>query len=260
MTRSGNEPARQLDDAARLHRTIGPFHGALGAVPYHVQRAGVAHRARRLDSDPVGYKVALTSLATQAALRTDEPAVGRLLAIDVLPTGSTVALERMFSPVLEAELVFRVREDLPPCASAGLIASLCDVTAGLECPDSRYADWFGGAYPVLELDDVIADNCLTGLVVVGNVWREAARIDLPAVRATLLVDDEEVASGTGTAVLGDPLRSMTWLSAHLAASGEALTAGTLVSAGTLTPPVVARRGLVRGVFGAGLGEAWIRFT
>lgn len=254
------DAAERLDDAARRHRCIEPFGPALGRPPYEVQRAGVDRRARRLGSEPIGYKIALTSPATQAALGTDEPAIGRLLAADVRPSGSTVALMSMFSPVLEAELVFRVRDDLPVHASPDRIARACEVTAGLECPDSRYAEWFGGEYPVLGLDDVIADNCLTGLVVVGDTWRAVADVDLPAVRATLSIDDEEVASGTGAAVLGDPLRSLAWLSAHLAASGEALAAGTLVSAGTLTPPVVARRGTARGVFGAGLGEASVTFT
>jgi 2-keto-4-pentenoate hydratase len=252
--------AEILDDAARRHRSIEPFGSSLGRAPYEVQGAVVARRARRLGSERIGYKVALTSPATQAALRTNEPATGRLLTADVLPTGSTVALESMFSPVLEAELVFRVREDLPVHASPEQIAQGCEVTAGLECPDSRYADWFGGEYPVLALGDVIADNCLTGLVVVGSTWLAVADVDLATVRATLLVDDEEVASGTGAEVLGNPLRSMAWLSAHLADAGETLTAGTVVSAGTLTPPVVARRGTVRGVFSAGLGEASVRFT
>lgn len=253
-------PARRLDHAARRHRSIEPLGTALDQAPYEVQRAVVDRRARRLGSEPVGYKVALTSPATQAALRTHEPATGRLLAADVLTTGAVVPLDRMFSPVLEAELVFRVREDLPVQASPDQIAQGCDVTAGLECPDSRYADWFGGKYPVLALGDVIADNCLTGLVVVGSTWVPVTEVDLPAVQATLLVDDEEVASGAGAEVLGNPLRSMAWLSARLAVSGDALTAGTLVSAGTLTPPVVARRGTVRGVFSAGLGEASVRFT
>lgn len=252
--------AEILDDAARRHRSIGPFGSALDQAPYEVQRAVVARRARRLGSERIGYKVALTSPATQAALRTDEPAIGRLLAADVLATGSTVALGSMFSPVLEAELVFRVREDLPAHASADQIAQACDVAAGLECPDSRYADWFGGEYPALALGDVIADNCLTGLVVVGSTWLPVADVDLATVRARLLVDDEEVASGTGAEVLGNPLRSMAWLSAHLAASGQALPAGTLVSAGTLTSPVVARRGSVRAVFSGGLGEASVLFT
>src|SRR3954453_23952918 len=155
-------PAELLDEAARSHRSIEPFGSSLGAAPYELQSAVVARRARRLGSEPIGYKVALTSPATQAALRTHEPAIGRLLAADVLPTGSTVALDSMFSPVLEAELVFRVREDLPMHASTEQIAQRCEVAAGLECPDSRYRDWFGGEYPVLALADVIADNCLTG--------------------------------------------------------------------------------------------------
>ncbi|MDP9460699.1 MAG: 2-keto-4-pentenoate hydratase [Actinomycetota bacterium] len=254
------DAATQLDEAACHHRSIAPFGRSLGRAPYEVQHAAVTRRARRLGSEPVGYKVALTSPGAQAALGASEPASGRLLAADVVPTGSTVELDGLFSPVLEGELVFRVREDLPMGASAEQVAQRCDVAAGLECPDSRYADRFGGDYPRLALSDVIADNCLTGLVVVGETWLPAADVDLPGVTARLLADGEEVASGTGTEVLGHPLRSMAWLSARLAIAGELLPAGTHVSAGTLTPPVVVRPGTARCVFSARLGDVSVRFT
>lgn len=141
--------AEVLDDAARRHRSIEPFGPSLGRAPYRVQRAVVARRTRRLRSEPIGYKAALIGPATQAALRTDAPAIARLLTADVVPTGLTVALDTLFSPVLAAELVFRVREDLPMHANPEQIAHGCEVTAGLACPDSRYADWFGGEYLAL---------------------------------------------------------------------------------------------------------------
>lgn len=253
------DAATRLDEAASHHRSIAPLGESLGAAPYEVQQAAVTRRARRLGSRPVGYKVALTSPAAQAALGTSEPATGRLLAVDVLPSGATVDLDVMFAPVLEAELVFRVREDLPMGASAAQIAEGCDVAAGLECPDSRYADWFGGDFPRLPLSDVIADNCLVGLIVVADTWLPADAVDLPAVTARLLVEGEQVATGRGTEVLGDPLRSVAWLSGRLAVAGESLPAGTYVSAGTLTPPLVVRPGEWRCVFSAGLGDVSVRF-
>lgn len=253
--------AAALDRADRDNSPIAPFGDDLAHKrPYDVQADFLSRRAQRLASLPIGYKVALTSPESQAALRTDRPASGRLLAADVVPSGSEIDLREHFSPLLEAELIFRVRTDLPGRASPAEIARTCDVAAGLECPDSRYRDWFGGDFPTLALPDVIADNCLAGLVVVGEHWVPATDLDFPSVTAQLFVRSERVTEGTGASVLGDPLRAMAWLSAQLAERGTALTAGTLVSSGTFTAPVVARTGKAQCVFSAGLGEAWATFV
>lgn len=248
--------ARLLDAADRDHRPLpGPLRLTDGVqAAYAVQQHFVSLRSSRLGSPTRGYKVALTSAATQAALSSGEPAVGELLAADILPSPAFIALARVFSPVVEVELVFRLRQDLADGATVDEVVSSTEVAAALECPDSRYADWFGGAYPALPLQAVISDNCLTGLLVLGPVWLPADSLDLRSVTARLFADDEILAEGDARNVLDHPASSVVWLSGHLAARGVPLRAGTLVSTGTLTPPVPFRPGTVRAELSGGLGE------
>jgi 2-oxo-hept-3-ene-1,7-dioate hydratase len=253
--------AEDLDIAYREHNQIAPFGDVLTLESaYAVQAEFVSQRARRLSSRRVGYKVALTSPEAQAALRTDQPASGGFLSADIIPSGGTIRIGERFQPLLEVELVFRARTDLPRGASLAEIAERCEVTAGLECPDSRFREWFGGSFPALTLTDVVADNCLAGLLVVSDQWVAATITDLSAVTAELFIGPDRVKTGSGAEVLGNPLRAVFWLAEQLASRGEPVTAGTLISAGTFTAPVVARVGAVRGVFSGGLGEVRATFV
>ena len=183
-----------------------------------------------------------------------------MLWADIIRSGSTVPLDKHFAPLLEPELVFRLRDDIHPEASLEEVASKCDVAAGLECPDSRYCNWFGGQYPALTLRDLIADNCLAGLLVVGDTWLPATEVHFPTVTAVLLRDGVQIATGDGTGVLGNPLKALIWLSRHLAERGGVLSANTLVSSGTFTAPFVATPSLVTSSFSEGIGDVSIRWT
>jgi 2-keto-4-pentenoate hydratase len=48
-------------------------------------------------------------------------------------------------------------------------------------------------------------------------------------------NDEEVASATGAAVLGDPARAVAWLANKLAEHNQDLKAGEVVLPGSMTP-------------------------
>lgn len=245
-----------LDEADRTRRPLpraAAFPGTLRDA-YAVQRAYVARRSARLGSARQGFKVALTSEATQSGLGATEPAAGELLACDVLATGATVTRERVFAPVVEVELVFRVEHDLPARAGLDEVLASTSVAAALELPDSRYSTWFGGELPALPLSAVVADNCLAGLLVVGSVWRDAASVDLTSVRTTLWPGDRPVVEGSSAEVLDHPGSAVLWLNRHLAAHGSALRAGTLISSGTLTPPLVLTPGVTRAEVDSGLGE------
>lgn len=220
---------------------------------YVVQERGVGLRSARLGSPPVGWKVALTSAAAQAAVGAVEPASGVLLAADVRPDGAAISRRDVLAPLLEVELVFRLRSDLPPDADLAEVCARADVAAGLECPDGRHADWFGGDYPALALPAVVADNCLAGLLVLGRTWLPADEVDLPAVTAVLSVAGAVVAVGDAGNVLDSPAAAVVWLNAQQARRGHPLQAGALVSSGTLTPPLPFHPGRVRAELSAGLG-------
>lgn len=233
-------------------------------VAYNIQRAFVGERSRHLGSFSgglvAGYKVALTSPEAQHALRADEPASGILLAADIRESGSQVPLDALFSPLLEVELIFRLVDVMPERPTIEDVLAATEVAAGLECPDGRYQNWFGGDFPALNRQDVVSDDCLTGLVVVGPTWTPAAGLDLSRTSAELRHDGDMIAVGPATDVLGHPARSVVWLARHLAARGEYLAPGDLVSSGTYTAPVRARLGTVAAKFSHGLGHVSVTFV
>jgi len=248
--------AHELDEADRHHRPL-PVPGVVELdlpAAYAVQDAFVALRSARLRSPVRAYKVALTSAGTQAAVGAAEPASGALLAADVLRSGAVVTAEEVNAPVVEVELAFRVVRDLPAGADIDQVVEGTEVAGALECPDSRYRDWFGGAFPALALPLVVADDCLAGRLVVGERWRAARALDLETITAELHAGDGLLARGRSDQVLGHPAASVVWLLRQLAARGRSLPVGTVVSVGTLTPPVPFRPGSVRATFSGGLGE------
>lgn len=253
------EIARSLDEALRLHEQIKPPGVTDIDTAYAIQDAWSVRRAARLASGLAGYKIALTSPEAQAALQADEPARGSLLQADLRTAGTEIDLATMFQPLVEVEAMFRVVRDLPAGATFEQVVASCEVTAGFECPDGRCREWFGGSFPVLSRCDIVADNCLAGVVVVGESWVAVDAVDLGATSATLTIDGRLISSGPATDVLGNPVNAVVWLSRHLALRGRTLPTGTLVSSGTYTPPIVARAGVIEADFGEALGRVKVRF-
>lgn len=210
---------------------------------YTVQRRLVEALSQWRGEPLGGLKVSMTSPETQALAGGRGPAYGRLLAGQVLDSPARVSLSTMFSPRLELELQFVVREDLPSDPTVEDVLARCDVAPGLEIPDSRFRDWFAN----LSAAEVIADDAVAGLVVVGSS-RPASVVDVRGVRAELRRGGQVLARGSATAVMGHPAEAVAWLARELARHGERLTAGTLVSSGTFALPVPLEVGEYLGAF------------
>ena len=60
-----------------------------------------------------GYKVSMTSATTQAIANTNEPAYGTILSDKRVNNSDSVSLSSLFSPLLEPEIMFIAKEDLP---------------------------------------------------------------------------------------------------------------------------------------------------
>ena len=80
----------------------------------------------------------------------------------------------------------------------------------------------------------LADNAQQKAIVLGAGRRLAEVPDLSGVLARVLINDREVDSGRGSAVLGHPLNSIQWLAGKLTQFGERLRAGDLVMTGSFT--------------------------
>lgn len=254
------ELAAALDNAVTSRTSIPAFDIEFSlAQAYAIQNDFLRIRSNRSGSKKVGYKVALTSPGAQNALKSDHPAYGQLLEEDVEINGASISLKQHFVPLLETELIFRITEDLASTASLDEIAAKSTVAAGIECPESRFLKWFGGSFPALSLRHVIADNCLAGFIVVGDKWTNASELDLPNLSCDLFVNSTLMVSGSGSEVLGDPLKAIEWLNQTLWVNGEGLNAGDLISSGTFTGPIIASEGNVIAKFGGGVGDVSLTF-
>ncbi|HMG40793.1 MAG TPA: 2-keto-4-pentenoate hydratase [Acidimicrobiales bacterium] len=257
MNATTSATAAELLGSARRSRTAIPpltstFPDFTVDEAYGAQLVNVRER---LESGAriVGHKVGLTSVAMQEMLGVSEPDYGHLLD-DMAVTGSVEA-GRFLQPRVEIEIAFVLGEPLkgPGVTEADVLAATRFVAPAIEIIDSRIADW------QIKLADTVADNGSAGGFVVGDVHTPPSEVDLPAVSATLSLNGQEVATGTGAAVLGDPATAVCWLANKLAAFGASLDAGHIVLPGSCTRAFDVRAGDQVEARFEGLGSATVVF-
>ena len=207
--------------------------------------------ARLAGAEPVGWKIAATSVAGQKHIGVDGPLAGRLWESKLHGSGATLPAGHLHMAVVEAEFAFRMGEDLPGGKGEYGVDEVMDAVAALhpaiEIPDSRFGD-----FTVVGAAQLIADNGCTEYCVLGPeapaAWRET---DLPAHPVVVTIDGEQAATGTGANALGDPRRALTWLANDRVRHGEPLAAGDVVITGTCIVPAPIRHAKhVRADFGA----------
>ena len=169
-----------------------------------------------------GWKLGLTSAGPPAT-----PIVGTILSDMVLPSDSILAIPTMAGPMVEAEVVVRLGEDIGrPQTVAELMRGPHEIGAGIEVIDYRTTDSAG---PI----DWIADNSTVAYAIVGDL-HPITDIRPADLHAMLAHDGKVLASGAGSKVMGDPMAAVAWLSTHLLERGHRLARGHVVLTGSLT--------------------------
>ncbi len=190
---------------------------------YAVQ-LGLIERRRAAGERQIGWKVGLTAPAIQQQFGFHEPVFGCVL--DSKPSGHVFAAGELIAPGFENELCMRLRVDLSG-------------TIGLD--EARAA--IDVVYPALEIIETrgpfteqialaLADNAQQKTVILGAPMPLPA--DLATIEARVCINGQHVVTGTGDAVLGNPLHSIVWLASKLAAFGRGLKAGEIVMTGSFT--------------------------
>jgi len=158
-------------------------------------------------------------------------------------------------PGIEPELVARIGKDAAPgttYTAESIRDHVANLYCGMELVDNRYADVSKMSGPAR-----IADNVLQAALVVGTEIKDWKKLDFAGVKGRSLLDDKELASGSGTAVMGSALISLAWLASRLIAHGRHLKAGDLVLTGSVHPPAfLAGPGMAKTEFD-GLGTTQI---
>lgn len=212
---------------------------------------------RELRSDIAGWKASLfdgdngacAMLPANAVV--DAPAYTQVLRpplLDPAPYG------------IEAEVAFRLGEDLPPLASgaryerAAVCAAIVSAHAVIEVVASRYVDPEG-----VSLLERVADQLINSLLVVGPscpAWQSLPLTELPL---EVRVQGNPVHQGRGGHPQGDPLIPLVWLANHLSQYGRGLRAGELVTTGSCCPVQLVGAEQTASAHFSGLGAAVVTF-
>ena len=200
------------------------YYGKLTIDQCYAIQLGLIERRCLAGEQQIGWKVGLTAPAIQQQFGFHEPVFGCVL--DSKPSAHVFAPDELISPGFENELCMRLRADL-----SGMV-SLDDARAAIDV-----------VYPALEIIETrgpfteqialaLADNAQQKTVILGSPAPLPA--DLATIEARVSINDQEVAIGTGDAVLGNPLNSVVWLAGKLGAYGRRLRAGEIIMTGSFT--------------------------
>lgn len=222
--------------AWRAKATVPGLAGIDAATAACVQKTLVRDLASNL-GPPVGYKVGLTGKAMQERLGVSHPVSGVLLEQMLLAPGTPVPAGYAARPLVEADLIAVIGD-----AGVNRAKTPAEVLAHLSAlrPFIELADL---ALPPDEKPtaaSIAAVNVGARLGVLGEpIAIEPALAERLATMKVSLIDGsgKVLAEAPGAAILGHPLNAVIWLAQDLAARGEALQPGQLVSLGSFGPPV-----------------------
>jgi len=190
---------------------------------YRIQ-FGLIDRRCAAGERQIGWKVGLTAPAIQQQFGFHEPVFGCVL--DSKLSGHVFAPADLIAPGFENELCMRLGADLSGTVSLEEARrAVAVVHPSLEIIETR-----GPLSEQIAL--AMADNAQQKTVILGEP------VPLPdnrvAIEARVSINGQLVATGTGDAVLGDPLHSVVWLAAELGQYGRQLKAGEIVMTGSFT--------------------------
>ncbi len=184
-----------------------------------------------------GKKIGLTSKAMQNNLGVDQPDFGHLLN-DMEVQNNRIEMKDILQPRCEGELAFVLKEDIEgPNATVEDVMNATDYICGaIEVVGSRIKDW------KLTIVDTVADNASSGMYVLGETKFKPGEVDLKEVFMKLYKNGEEINSGYGKDVLGDPAFAVAWLANCLHRYGVTLKKGEVVLSGALSVALAAEAG------------------
>jgi 2-keto-4-pentenoate hydratase len=190
----------------------------------------------------------------------ETPLYAPILAHEIHPSGASLSLAAFPGALIEAEIAFRLRCDLPHRDAAydlAEVATAVETLPALEIFGSRYLD--PGA---VSEGENLADCLANAGLIVGQPFtpprsgHEASR-DIASWNIDLVIDGKTGSVRAARHPVGDPLRLVVWLANHLRGRGDGLRTGQVVTTGALVLAPVGRE--VRGDW-EGLGSVSVRFA
>ncbi len=207
----------------------------------------------------VGYKLGFTAPAAKQLPGYAGPMLGRLFAGRILASPATIARADIVNPVIEAEIGYRMAQDLPPRDSdygeIEVLEAVDSAVLTIEVVSAGYRDIFKVAPLGLIADNGVAHSLVVGPDVI--VWQG---LDLAGFAVELLFDGTRVGEELSGAARCEPASVLHWTANRLAATGGGLKAGDVITTGAAAAP--APLGDARAVVASfiGIGEVAVEFT
>ena len=224
---------------------------------YHISQAMLNARIAARGVAIVGKKIGVTSAAVQEMLGVFQPDFGFLTSDMVVANNSEVPIKgNMIQPRAEAEIAFLLKADLqgPGVTEEDVLNATQCIMPCFEIVDSRIKDW------KIKIQDTIADNASCGVYAIGDEQTDPRGVDLPNLTVNVFKNGQQISSGKGAAVQGNPLTAVAWLANTLGQFGIPFKAGEVILSGSLVPlePVVA--GDEMNMELEGLGTCTVKFV
>jgi 2-keto-4-pentenoate hydratase len=184
------------------------------------------------------------------------PLYAPIFVTDIHQSGATLAGKEFPCAIIEAEIAFRLLQDLrvgDVAHDAASVARAVERVPALEIYRSRYREP-GAAEEAEQLADCLANG---GLIVGVGVESVIAGGAMPTWDIDLAVDDTLKQVRAARHPAGDPLQLVVWLANHLNRCGGLLSAGQVVTTGAMLLAPIGRS--VRGEW-QGLGSVSASFT
>jgi 2-keto-4-pentenoate hydratase len=249
--------AEALESARARARPIEPPPALAGmtlARAYLVQDALVGVRGAA-GAQLAGWKLGITSPVKQRVMGIDHPLFGRIFAAGERAAGDEVRHADHIAPRVEPELAFGLARPLEESMDErGLAAAVAWIAPALEITDSRF---HARQRTAVEL---VADNTSSSAYVIGPRSTAPFAAAFGAYETELVRNGDVVARGSTADVLGDPIRALAALAAHVASRGLRTAAGQIVLSGAITDAVAVFPGDILEARLRGLGEVEVRFV
>eukprot|EP01067_Filipodium_phascolosomae_P008175 Filipodium_phascolosomae@DN6885_c0_g1_i1.p1 len=200
-------------------------------------RAVCKEYVKALKQPIIGWKVGASSDAALAKFGLTEPFYGPLVGTVTSPLVTRKSCLLNLKG-FESEYTMKMSKDFPKKSDKSEY-TVEEVTGGIELvytsieiASTRLRDHWG-------VIGLIADGGANQMLVLGETvpdWKESAA--LTENKVTISMNGTEAASGDGKAVLGSPLKALTWLVNALIKDDMTLKKGDLVATGTTTGMVM----------------------
>jgi len=218
---------------------------------YRIQLALIERRVAAGERQ-IGWKVGLTAKPIQQQFGFHEPVFACVL--ETKPSGHVFGATELINPGFETELCMRLGRGLEGSVSLEQVRAAVDVVY----PAFEIIETRGDLVKQIAL--AMADNGQQRSVVIGPPVALAPTIALDQVEARVQVNGDEVASGSGSAVLGNPLNSIRWLAEKLVQYGRALRPGDIVMTGSFVRQFPLQAGDIAVAEFSGIGRVEVRIA